>query len=334
MDDWSHHYHVPDNNPQLRDLLALAPYLTQFIAEPRYAPAAQSAVASAGRVFMAFGNIAWHEREEPWMNTLIATNGFNGTLLWRRPLKPGIMVDRSTMVATPATLYLAADASCKLLDSATGEVQGEITVPADLAGGTFWKWMALEDGVLYALVGEADALDTDARWRSRNHGWPWDGISKGYNTPGYEWGFARTLFAINPKTKKVLWHHREQDPIDSRALCMKGGRIYFAHHGKYLACLDAKTGDALWRRTPTRTPTSSSRSAPIEPTTVGSRDGRAPSHSSAPTRPSTSSGPRSTGSPPSPPTTDASSGSTRPRTSTPSSATTASTPSATRAARA
>ena len=66
VDDWSHHYHGPDNNPQSRDQLARAPYLTQFIAEPRYAPAPQAAVASAGRLFMAFGHVAWHEREEPW----------------------------------------------------------------------------------------------------------------------------------------------------------------------------------------------------------------------------------------------------------------------------
>ena len=38
-DDWSHHYHGPDNNPQTNDRLATAPYLTQFVAEPHYAPA-------------------------------------------------------------------------------------------------------------------------------------------------------------------------------------------------------------------------------------------------------------------------------------------------------
>ena len=254
VDDWSHHYHGPDNNPQSRDRLARAPYLTQFVAEPRYAPAPQSAVASGGRVFMALGNVAWHEREEPWMNTLVAVNGFNGTMLWRRPLKPGIMVDRSTMVATPGTLYLADDVSCKLLDAATGAVRGEITVPADQAGGTFWKWMALQDGVLYALVGEADAPDTDATWKSRGHGWPWDGISKGYNQPGYAWGFARSLFAIDPGTKKVLWRHREEAPIDSRALVMNSGRIFITHYTQYLACLDAKTGQEVWRRTAEKDP--------------------------------------------------------------------------------
>ena len=57
VDDWSHPYHGPDNNTQSNDQVALAPYLTQFFAEPRYAPAIQVAVASAGRIFKAFGNV-------------------------------------------------------------------------------------------------------------------------------------------------------------------------------------------------------------------------------------------------------------------------------------
>ena len=247
--EWTHHYHSPDNNPQSEDRLARAPYLTQFIAEPRYAPAPQAAVASAGRVFMAFGHVAWHEREEPVLNTVVAVNGFNGTLLWKRPLTEGFMVDRSTMIATPDTLYLADDKSCKLVDAGTGEVKDEIVVAADLTDGPFWKWMALEDGVLYALVGKAEPSDPTARWRAVRHGWPWNGISEGYNSAEYTWGLAKTLFAIDPETKRVLWHHSEDQPIDSRSLCMKSGRIYFGCFGEYFASLDTKTGDEVWRRT-------------------------------------------------------------------------------------
>jgi len=250
VDDWSHHYHGPDNNPQSRDRLARAPYLTQFIAEPRYAPAPQAAVASAGRLFMAFGHVAWHEREEPWLDTLVAVNGYNGTMLWKRPLPSGVMVDRSTMIATPTTLYLADDKSCKVIDAASGKVRGEIAPPANLTGGTFWKWMALEGGVLYALVGPEEPPDAVARWRSTNHGWPWTGISKGYNEAEYRWGFAKTLLAINPQTKEVLWTHQEDPPIDSRSLCMTGGRIYFGNFGHYLVCLDAAGGKEIWRKTP------------------------------------------------------------------------------------
>jgi len=273
-DEWTHHYHGPDNNTQSQDRLARAPYLTQFIAAPRYAPAPQNVVVSGGRVFMAFGHVAWHAREEPWLNTLVAVNGFNGTLLWKRPLTSGIMVDRSTMVASPEALYLADEASCKVLDPVTGRVTGEITVPAKEAGGTFWKWMALEDGVLFALVGKQEPRDPVKRWRRTAHGWPWNAISDGFNikdpptwdarkwkrTEDFDpkdhlWGFSKTLFAIDPKTGKVLWRHREeQHPIDSRSLCLKNGRLCFCHFGKYLVCLDTQTGKEIWRKTPDRDP--------------------------------------------------------------------------------
>ncbi len=248
-DDWSHPYHGPDNNPQSDDKLARAPFLTQFVAPPRYAPAPQVAVSSKGRLFMAFGHVAWHKREEGMLDTLIAVNGFNGTMLWKRKLPTGIMVDRCTMIATPKTLYLADDKSCKLIDATNGKTMSEITPPKELTGGTFWKWMAMQDGILYAIVGQAETADKQARWRKERHGWPWGGISQGYNLPKYVWGFGKTLVAIDPKTQKVLWSHKETKPIDSRGVCMKGKRIFITRFGEYLSALDSATGKPIWRRT-------------------------------------------------------------------------------------
>ncbi len=248
IDDWSHPYHGPDNNPMSRDQLARGPYLTQFLADPRYAPLPQLAVASAGRVFKAFGHIAFKTREEPWLNTLAGFNGYNGTLLWRREIAPALMIHRNTLIATPTTVYFGDDKSCKLIDAATGELRGEIAPPEDAAGGTFWKWMALENGILYALIGEQEQRDPVIRAKSENHGWPWNPLSPGYNSEEHTWGYGRTLLAIDPQTKRVLWRHQETEPVDSRALCMKNGRIYAFRFGAYLSCLDAKTGRELWRK--------------------------------------------------------------------------------------
>jgi len=254
IDDWSHPYHGPDNNTQSDDIVIKAPYLTQFFAEPRYAPATQVAVASAGRVFKAFGNVAFHEREEPFLNTLVAFNGYNGTMLWKRDLVPGIMVHRNTIIATPDILYLGDDKSCKMIDTRTGRILDEIKPPIDKAGGTFWKWMGMENGVLYALIGEQEEKDPVMRWRRSVHGWPWSDISKGFNIPENPWGFGRNLLAIDPVKKKVLWHYHEDDPADSRALCMKDGRIYLFRFGAYLTCLNAKNGKVIWRKTPDNAP--------------------------------------------------------------------------------
>jgi len=250
VDDWSHPYYKPDNNPQSQDRVAVSPYLTQFLAEPRYAPVPQVAVASAGRVFKAFGHVAFKSREEPFLNKLVAFNGYNGTILWRRDLAEGVMIHRNTMIATPTLLYIGDDKSCKIIDTATGQLKDEIAPPVDVAGGTFWKWMALEDGVLYALLGEQEQRDPTMRWNRDKHGWPWDPISKGFNQPEHPWGFGSNVLAIDPKTKKVLWSHREDQPIDSRAMCMKNSRIYIFRFGAYLACLDAKNGKEFWRKTP------------------------------------------------------------------------------------
>ena len=254
IDDWSHLYHGPDNNPQSKDKVARAPYLTQFLAQPYYAPLAQAAVASAGRVFKAFGNIAFHKREEAYLNSLVAFNGYNGTIVWIRRLTPGVMIHRNTMIATPDTLYVGDDKSCKLIDTVTGRLKDEIIPPVKIAGGTFWKWMALEDGILYALLGEQEQKDPVVRQRRKAHGWPWNPLSKGFNQPENPWGFGRNLLAIDPKTKKVLWSHRETQEIDSRALCMKNGRIYIFRYGTFLASLDAKTGGQIWRKTPANAP--------------------------------------------------------------------------------
>jgi len=251
-DDWSHHYHGPDNNPQSLDRLARAPYLTQFIAEPRYAPAPQCVVAAGGKVFAAFGHVAWHRREEPALDTLFAFNAYNGTLLWKRPLPAGLMVDRSFMVATGRELYLAEGRSCKVLDPATGAELRQIKAPADL--GAFWKWIALDNGTLYALLGEPEPPDPIRRWRRTAHGWPWGGISDGYNKGPYRWGFGSTLLALDPRTGKIRWQHREAEGIDSRSLSMKAGRIFFCRFGSYIACLDARSGSQLWRKTAANEP--------------------------------------------------------------------------------
>jgi len=254
IDDWSHPYHGPDNNPQSQDRVVVAPYLTQFLAEPRYGPLPQVAVASAGRVFKAFGHVAFKRREEPLLNKLVAFNGYNGTILWQRDLPEGYMIHRNTIIAMPDALYVGDDRSCKIIDPATGRLIDEIAPPVELAGGTFWKWMGLEDGILVALLGEEEQRDPTKRWRRDKHGWPWYPISTGFNQPENPWGFGRNVLGIDVRTKKVLWRHHERQPIDSRAMCMKNGRIYIFRFGTYLAALDARTGKVLWRKTPDNAP--------------------------------------------------------------------------------
>ena len=201
-------------------------------------PFPEVTVTAAGRVFKAFGHVGYKKRDWPWLNTLVAINGYNGTMLWKRPLEPGFNIHRNTMIATPDVLYVADSKSCKLIDAATGKLKDEITAPEG-STGPVWKWMALRDGVLYAIVGEEEFRDETLRGNRTDAGWPWRPMTAGYDAKEYPWGFGRTLFAMDLKTRKVLWLDNEEKPIDARAVAMTGSRIIYYCHPNFLACRDA-----------------------------------------------------------------------------------------------
>ena len=249
LESWSHPYHGPDNNTQSADQVARHPYLTQFMGEPMFGCISEVTVASGGRVFRAFGHIAFKSISNEVLNKLYGINGYNGQILWTRPLKEGFMIHRNTMIATPEILYLGDDESCKLIDALTGEVKREIKPPVDVAGGTVWKWMALEDGVLYAMLGGEEVGSELKRGTAGGYGgWPW-GMWRGYDYKDHSkaFGFGRNLLAIDVESGKVLWSHEEKEYLDGRALCLRGGRLYTYCPDKFLLCLDAKSGKPIWR---------------------------------------------------------------------------------------
>ncbi|MBL6765487.1 MAG: PQQ-binding-like beta-propeller repeat protein [Verrucomicrobiae bacterium] len=249
VDDWSHPYHGPDNNPQSGDQLARGELRTQFIGWPMFSPMPQQSVSAGGRVFKAYGHIAHKANQNAVLNTLMAVNGYNGTILWSNALPESFMIHRNTMIATDDALYLADKTSCKLYDAVTGEVRDEIRVPADIADGTVWKWMALRDGVLYALIGQTEVpIEPRPSTKEGLGHWPWD-MWKGhdYSDPKTSFGFGRTLVAIDVRTRKILWHHRDEDYFDARALVMNGDSLFLYSPDKVLLRIDAKSGETVWR---------------------------------------------------------------------------------------
>ena len=254
IDSWSSPYHGADNNPQSRDQVALLPYLTQFLAEPMFSPMPEATVAAGGRVFKAFGMRATHANQNDVLNTLMGINGYNGAILWKRPLREGFMVDRNTIIATPEVLYLGDDESCKLIDARTGQIKDQIVIPDGVGDGKVWKWMALDAGpdgkvTLLALVGGEEVKPrTQPSQDGSVGGWAFpSGSGWNYGDEKTNFGFGRTIVAIDPGDKKVLWKHDEQEYLDSRGLCMKNGRIYYYSPEKFLGCLDARAGKPVWK---------------------------------------------------------------------------------------
>ena len=249
IDEWSHPYHSPDNNPQSNDKYVRGDFRTQFIAEPKFSPMPEQTVIAGGRIYKAMGHIAHKANQNAMLNTLLCINAYNGTILWQRPNPSGFMIHRNTMVATDDALYLGDLESCKVIDGTTGIVRHEIAVPKEVTDGPVWKWMAIENDVLYGLVGNRE-IEVDTQ-RSNRRGlghWPW-GMWKGhdYSDPAKAFGFGRTIVAIDLKTRKMLWHYRDQQFLDSRAFCMKSGRIYAYSPQTFLACVQCADGQLLWK---------------------------------------------------------------------------------------
>jgi SAM-dependent methyltransferase len=215
MDSWSHWEHGPDNNPVSTDTVIKAPYRTQWLGGPLYTAMPGITMAAGGRVFTALGHIAHHKREERWLNTLLARNGYNGTLLWSRKLPDGYLVHRSAFIATEDCLYMIENDGCLKMDPESGREMDRISIPG-IEGE--WKYIALQDGVLYVLAGtDKDSSETTIV-RSKHSHWSWGELSPGYYQKKVPWGFGTTMAAYDVKRKKVLWRHTEDSKIDSRAL--------------------------------------------------------------------------------------------------------------------
>ena len=249
IDEWTHPYHGPDNNPQSTDQLVRGSFRTQFLGYPKFSPMPQQTVIAGGRIFKAMGHIAHKANQNEMLNTLLCINAYNGTILWKRALSPGFMIHRNTMIATEDALYMGDHESCKIIDARSGEIRAQITVPEKITDGPVWKWMAIDDGVLFALVGNPEVPVDTQRSRRRGLGhWPW-AMWKGhdYKDPRMAFGFGRTLVAIELETRKILWHYRDQEFLDARGVCMNGDRIFCFSPERFLASIDAKDGKLLWR---------------------------------------------------------------------------------------
>lgn len=249
IDEWTHPYHQPDNNPQSTDQLARGHFHTQFLADPKFSPMPEQSVVAGGRIFKALGHIAHKANQNEMLNTLLGINAYNGTILWKRPLPEGFMIHRNTMIGTDDALYMGDHESCKIFDASTGKLRDEIKVTPEISDGPVWKWMGMQGGVLYALVGNLEVkVDVQKSERRGLGHWPW-GMWKGhdYADPKTAFGFGRTLVAVDPHTKKVLWHYKDQDFIDARGLAMRGEHIYFYCPGKFLAALNTKDGKLAWK---------------------------------------------------------------------------------------
>ena len=250
VDQWTHWEKSPDNNPVSADQLIKAPYMTQFMAEPFYIGMPSVTTVAGGRTFLAIGHIAHHPREWNMLNKIIARNGYNGTVLWERELPEGYLVHRSAFVATKDTFYMMDEERALAIDAATGQEQTEVRIPG-LTGE--WKWMSIQDGVLYVLAG-APGPGTETMKGDRTiGGWSWDDLSKGYYGKRISFTLGDTLAAYDLDRQQIIWKHTEETLIDARGMAMRDQRLFLYCPDRHVRCLATGSGRVLWTNNSSQT---------------------------------------------------------------------------------
>ena len=195
---------------------------------------------------------------------IVAVDAYNGRELWRVGI-PGLLKayngdelmgvsgTNSNFCVHDGSVYLRIDDKCLRLDAATGELRGEFKPPVDENGkATRWGYIACVKGVLYGSVANPDHVVT-YRYRARG------GDMSRLLTE------SKSLFAMDAKTGKLLWHYKAEHSIRHNAIALDGEQVCLIdrplaifdrdkkpknkeHPTGKLVAMDAKTGRVIWER--------------------------------------------------------------------------------------
>ncbi|NQT17029.1 MAG: PQQ-binding-like beta-propeller repeat protein, partial [Planctomycetes bacterium] len=244
VDEWSHFLHDASGNAVANDQRIGPPKRLRWVAGPRWCrshefPSSVSAVVtSGGRIFTIFDESVTGVYEKlPQRCKLIARDAANGVLLWKVPMRrwqPEFGTGTGArwsihhtiprrLVAQGDRVYVTLgflDSPVSVLDAATGEILTEA-----LEGTEGADEMLLAGGVLITKITKGRSVGATERM--------------GKDSPG------DTLAAVDVASGKQLWR-TENVRVVPYALSAQAGRCVY-HNMEDLVCLDAKTGDEIWR---------------------------------------------------------------------------------------
>jgi outer membrane protein assembly factor BamB len=233
IDQWTHFLHDASNNAVAKDLQVGPPRRLRWVCGPLWSRSHEfnsslcAMVSAGGRLFYMFDEGLTGVTAEPipekWM--LIARDGFNGVLLWKRPVPNwGTGPWRSTALRNiPPTVprrlvaqhdrvfvTLGHNAPVSVLDAATGKV---LATYAETEGTEEFRCL---DGVLVLRKG------------------------------------ADSLLAIDTKTGKRLWEATGN--VRPISLAARGGKVFY-QAGQIVLCVGLRDGQELWQA-PSKSPVS------------------------------------------------------------------------------
>ncbi len=255
IDEWRHYLHDASGNAVAHDSVAGPPRRLQWVGSPKWSRhhdhmASMSALVSAGgRIFYIFDEGPTASIRLPAKWSLIARDGFNGTILWKQPIPswnthiwplksgPAQLPRRLVAVADRVYLALGLDAPLCALDATTGET---IRTYADTKAA---EEVIFSDGTLFLLVS-----DSPSKWPEyrQKHSYVWD--NSGLANREWAWDEqGRQIMAVQADTGQVLW--KKDYSVAPLTLAADNEHVYF-HDGERVFCLNRKNGDQAWRSEP------------------------------------------------------------------------------------
>jgi len=230
IDDWPHYHYGPEGTMVSEDTAVGPPRRLQWMGNPKwlrnhdFMSSMHAMVSCGGRIFYIIDEGLRNHIFLPSDWKLIARDAYNGTILWKQPLKdwqpnnwplksgPGDMPRR--IVATDA--YKGTDATVEVICS---------------------------DGMLFVLT---DPKKTSPGYKAKSSGygeirraekeWAWTPESS-----------ERKIVALNAASGKMLWQRpTKAAPL---TLAVNQGQVFF-HNGTCMVCLDRRSGEKAWESEP------------------------------------------------------------------------------------
>lgn len=253
IDEWTHYFHDASGNAVAHDTRVAPPNRQQWVGTPRWSRhhdrmASMSALVSArGRLFYIMDEGSRISIELPPKWNLIARDGFNGTILWKRalpdwqshlwPLKSGPTHLTRRLVAMDEVVYvtLGYEQPVTALDAATGKTL------RTFEGSKSTEEMILAQGVLHTLVnrGEMELKHFNPLFNTGDQG----RVAKEFH-----WNEKpREVVAFEAGTGRLLW--KKETKVAPLTLTSDGERAFF-HDGEKVVCLNGRTGAPVWNSPP------------------------------------------------------------------------------------
>ncbi len=237
-DWWPHKLHGPNNNQASRDTAFQWQPILQFRAMPFYMAHSGTALTDAG-VHVEINDWTLKNPERANLcGRLFARSVYNGRLLWQDVIPENVESNMPTYAIADGRLFLGSGtrAEVAVRDLFTGKEQPAIA----LGGGDLRvKWLAVEDGVLFALLGDPTVVRRPFAFALQP---PVFQRQEGENTL-----FGDELIAWDLVQGRIRWKHAEPKPMDFRAVALDEGKLFFYSENGRLACLSATDGGLLWQ---------------------------------------------------------------------------------------